>query len=51
MFGGNMEYLYFMNGGTKMKYCEKCKKELDTEDEKCPICGKKLKKYLVMKMR
>lgn len=22
-----------------MKYCRKCKKEFDTEDVKCPLCG------------
>lgn len=26
-----------------MKYCEECKKEFDTEEQKCPICGEKLK--------
>lgn len=35
-----------MNGGAIMKYCEKCKKEFDTEDEKCPVCEGKLKEIL-----
>lgn len=25
-----------------MKYCEKCKKEMNTEKDKCPICGGEL---------
>ncbi len=29
-----------------MKCCEKCKKEIDTVDEKCPICGGKLTEIL-----
>ncbi len=29
-----------------MKYCVKCKKEFDTEDEKCPVCEGKLTEIL-----
>jgi rRNA maturation endonuclease Nob1 len=25
-----------------MKYCEKCKKEMDAEMDKCPVCGGEL---------
>ncbi|MDD3780392.1 MAG: hypothetical protein PHX26_10115 [Proteiniphilum sp.] len=25
-----------------MKYCTKCKKGFNTEEENCPVCGKKL---------
>lgn len=25
-----------------MKYCEKCKKEFDVEENECPICGNRL---------
>lgn len=25
-----------------MKYCKKCNKELDTSENKCPICNEKL---------
>ena len=42
----NEQYLYLMEGGAIMKYCEKCKKEFDTEDKKCPVCGGKLKEIL-----
>lgn len=29
-----------------MKYCEKCKKEFDTQDETCPVCGEKLEEII-----
>lgn len=29
-----------------MKYCEKCKKETDTEENKCPICNEELVEIL-----
>lgn len=29
-----------------MEYCKKCKKEIDTQDEKCPVCGEKLVEIL-----
>ena len=25
-----------------MKYCKRCKKEFDIEENECPICGKQL---------
>ena len=25
-----------------MKYCERCKKEFDIEEQQCPICGEYL---------
>lgn len=25
-----------------MKHCDNCKKDVDTEEEQCPICGEKL---------
>jgi uncharacterized paraquat-inducible protein A len=27
-----------LKGAIGMKYCEKCKEEFDTEEQKCPIC-------------
>ncbi len=29
-----------------MKYCEQCKKEYDTDQKECPVCGKELKEGL-----
>jgi len=36
----------YLDGGASLKYCEKCKKEFEIEDEKCPVCEGKLKEVL-----
>lgn len=45
-YGMKASYSEERNGERQMKYCEKCKKETDTEENKCPICNEELVEIL-----